>query len=98
MIRVVSRVGVWKGMSGGSVIGLMRVVMLVRVRVWGVHVRLFMTMGIMSTSVPGRCERNAFARGVYFFYNEAVGVLKVIVRTIFLFSYLNFTDRGVSTA
>jgi hypothetical protein len=61
----VSRVGVWEDMSGGSVLGFFRVVMIVCVRVWGVSLRL-MSIGTMSTSVPGKCERSAFAKGVYF--------------------------------
>jgi hypothetical protein len=36
------------------------------VRVWGVHVRLIGN-GVISTIVPGQCDRSAFARGVYFF-------------------------------
>jgi hypothetical protein len=48
---VVSRVGAWEGLSSGSLLDLIRVVMLVCVRVWGVHVRL-MTMSMMSTSMP----------------------------------------------
>jgi hypothetical protein len=64
-MRVVSRVGVLEGLSSGSVPGLIKVVMLVCVREWGVPVRLI-TMGTMSTCVHGHCERNAFARGVYF--------------------------------
>jgi hypothetical protein len=63
MIRVVSRVEVREGLSSGSVLGLSRVVMLVRM--WGVPVRL-MTTGTMSTCVPRQCERIAFARVVYF--------------------------------
>jgi hypothetical protein len=52
MILVVSRVGVWEGLSRGSVLGFMRVVILVCVTVWGVLVRL-RTMGMISTCVPG---------------------------------------------
>jgi hypothetical protein len=50
-MRGVSRAGDWEGLSGGSFLGLMWVVMLVWVRVWNVLVRL-MTMRIMSTCVP----------------------------------------------
>jgi hypothetical protein len=57
---VVSGVGVLEGLSGGSVLGLIRVVMLVCVREWGVTVRLI-TMGTMTTCVPSQCERSAFA-------------------------------------
>jgi hypothetical protein len=31
-----------------------------------------------------------------FFYDEVVGLLKVIVRAEFPFPFLNFTNRGVS--
>jgi hypothetical protein len=48
---VISRVGVLEGLHGGSGLGLIRVVMLVCVRVWGVPAGL-MTMGTMSTCVP----------------------------------------------
>jgi hypothetical protein len=65
-MRVVSRVEVLEGLSGGSVLGLIRVVMLVYVREWGVPVRLI-NMGTMPTCVPRKCERSAFARGVYFY-------------------------------
>jgi hypothetical protein len=65
MMRAVSRVGYWEGMSGGSFLGLTREVVLEWVRVRDVPVRL-MTMGIMSTCVQSQCERSAFARGVYF--------------------------------
>jgi hypothetical protein len=34
-------------------------------------------------------------QGGVHFYDEVVGVFKVIVRAIFSFSYLNFTSRGV---
>jgi hypothetical protein len=61
-MRVVSRFGDWEGLSGGSFLGLMSAVMLVWVRVWGVHVRL-MTMGVVSICVPRQCERSSFARG-----------------------------------
>jgi hypothetical protein len=65
-MRVVTRVGVLEGLSGGSVLGLIRVVMLVDARKLGVPVRL-VTMGTMSTTcVPSHGERSACARGVYF--------------------------------
>jgi hypothetical protein len=66
MIRVVSRVEVWEGLSRGSILGFMSEVMLVWVRLWGVPVRL-MTMGTMSIFVPCQCERRSFAMGVYFY-------------------------------
>jgi hypothetical protein len=63
----VSRVfGVVEELSGESVLGLIRVVMLVCVRVWGVPVRLMTIGSTMSTYVLCQCERSAFARGVYF--------------------------------
>jgi hypothetical protein len=64
--RVVSWVEVLEGLSRGSVLGLIRVVMLLCVREWGVPVRLI-TMGKMSTYVHGQCERSAFARGLLYF-------------------------------
>jgi hypothetical protein len=45
MIRVVSRIGIWEGFYGGSAMGLMKVVMMVCVTVWGWALRL-MIMGI----------------------------------------------------
>jgi hypothetical protein len=51
-------------LSGGSVRTVRREVRLVMVDEYGVPVRL-MTMGMMSTSVPGQWLRMAFARGVY---------------------------------
>jgi hypothetical protein len=39
-MREVSRVGVWDDLSGGSILGLIREVMLMCVRVWRVLVRL----------------------------------------------------------
>jgi hypothetical protein len=74
----------------------MGVLMLVRVRVGGVHVRL-VVMGVMSTCVPSQCEWSALARGL-FFYDEVVGVLNIIARVVFTFSYLIFTYRGVPAA
>jgi hypothetical protein len=64
-MRVVSRVGVLESLPSGSVLGLIRVVMRVCLREWDVPVRLI-TMGTMSTCVPGQCERSAFARGCIF--------------------------------
>jgi hypothetical protein len=65
------------------------------VREWGVLVRLI-SMGTMSTCVPDECERSsAYARGVYFFYDEVVGVFKGITCALFPFSYLNFTNSGI---
>jgi hypothetical protein len=52
-------------LSGGSVRVVSREVRLAMVDECGVPVRL-MTMGRMSTSVPGQWLRMAFARGVYF--------------------------------
>jgi hypothetical protein len=63
---VVSRVGVLEGyLFGGSILGLIRVVMLVCVTEWNVPVRLI-TMGTMSTCVPRQCERSALAKGCVF--------------------------------
>jgi hypothetical protein len=53
-----------KTLSGGSVRNASREVRLAMVDECGVPVRL-MTMGRMSTSVPGQWLRMAFARGVY---------------------------------
>jgi hypothetical protein len=49
------------------------------------------------TCVPSLFERSAFARG-YIFNHEVVGVLEVIARQVFPFTYLNFTNGGVSAA
>jgi hypothetical protein len=57
--------GAWEGLSGGLVLGLIMLVMLVCVRVMGVPVRLI-TMCTMSTCVPAQCERSAFAWGYIF--------------------------------
>jgi hypothetical protein len=51
-------------LPGGLLQRVRREVRLVIGDVWGVRVRL-MTMGRMSTSVPGQCCRMALARGVY---------------------------------
>jgi hypothetical protein len=51
-------------LSGGSVLRARREVRLAMVDECGVPVRL-MTMGRMSTSVPGQWLRMAIARGVY---------------------------------
>jgi hypothetical protein len=50
----------------------------------------------MSTYVEGKCERNAFARGVCFsmIIEEVMNVIKVIVRAVFLFAYMNFVNGG----
>jgi hypothetical protein len=61
MIRVESRAEVWKGLSGGQVIGFMSEVMLVWVRVCRMHVRI-VTVGTMFACVPCKYERSAFAR------------------------------------
>jgi hypothetical protein len=53
------------GLSSGSTLGWIRVVMMVCVREWGVPVRLII-MGTMSTCVPSQCERIAFAKGCIF--------------------------------
>jgi hypothetical protein len=66
MIRKVSRVGGWEGLSIESILGFMSEVMRAWVRVWGVHVRLMMTIGMIPTCVSGHCERSAFVSGVYF--------------------------------
>jgi hypothetical protein len=74
-MRVVSRVGVLEGLCGGSILGLIRVVMrVVCVGEWGVPVVRLITMGTVSTCVHGKYERSAFARVVHFFYDEVVGV------------------------
>jgi hypothetical protein len=64
-MRVVSRKGVAESLSGGSCLGWIRALIVVWMRVWGVHVRL-MNMEVISIIVPGQCELSAFARGVYF--------------------------------
>jgi hypothetical protein len=91
---VMSRVGVLEGLFGGSVLGLIRVVILVCVREWGAPVRL-VTIGKMSICVPGQCERSAFARGVYFSMIWWVPFIKVIICALIPFSYLNFTNTGI---
>jgi hypothetical protein len=65
IMRVVSRFGVFAGFSGGSVLGLIRVLMLMCKREWGVPVRII-TMGTASTCVLGQFEQSAFAREVFF--------------------------------
>jgi hypothetical protein len=97
MVRVVSRVRVWQDLSGGSLLGCISEVMLVRVGTWGVNV-LVMTMGMMSTCVPDTRERSAFTRGLYLSMRWWDGVLYDTVRASFTWSYLNFTHRGVSAA
>jgi hypothetical protein len=63
-MRDVSRCALETRLSGGSVRVVSREVRLVMVEECGVLVRL-MTMGRMSTTVPGQWLRMAFARGVY---------------------------------
>ena len=65
-MRDVSRRVLVMSLSGGSVRMVSREVRLSMVDECGVPVRL-MTMGRMSTSVPGQWLRMAFARGVYLF-------------------------------
>jgi len=65
-MRDVSRRVLVMSLSGGSVRRVSREVRLSMVDECGVPVRL-MTMGRMSTSVPGQWWRMAFARGVYLF-------------------------------
>jgi hypothetical protein len=67
------------GLFGGSVMGFIMVVLMVRVRVWGVLVWLI-TLGTISTVVPCQCERRAFARGVYF----SITKWCVFVRLVFV--------------
>jgi hypothetical protein len=62
-MRDVSRRALEMILSGGFVRAVSREVMLVMVEC-GVPERL-MTMGRMSTTVPGHWLRRAFARGVY---------------------------------
>jgi hypothetical protein len=62
-MRDVSSRALAMSLSGGSVRRVRREVRLAMVDVCGVPVRL-MTMGRMSTSVPGQWLRMAFARGV----------------------------------
>jgi hypothetical protein len=57
--------GIKRWFVGGSFLGSIRGVMMLKVRACGVHVRL-MTIGMMSTSIPRQYERSAFAKGVYF--------------------------------
>jgi hypothetical protein len=54
--------------------------------------------GLMSTCVPCSVNGVSLHRGGVFFYDEVVDALMVIVRAICPFSYLNFTNRGVSAA
>jgi hypothetical protein len=60
--------------GGGLIFGLIRHMMLMRVRACCVPVRL-MAMWIMSSWVPSECQRNVFAKGVIL-HNEVVGTLK----------------------
>jgi hypothetical protein len=60
----VSRRALEMRLSGGSMRAVSREVRLVMVEECGEPVRL-MTMGRMSTTVPGQWLRLAFARGVY---------------------------------
>jgi hypothetical protein len=76
MMLVLSRVGNSKGLSGGSYLGLMSVVMPVWMRVWGVHMQL-MTMGIMSTLYHATVSGVRFHGGVLF-NDEVVGIIMVI--------------------
>jgi hypothetical protein len=64
MMRYVSSLALKMSLSGGSVRRVSREVKLAMVEECGVPVRL-MTMGRISTSVPGQLLRMAFARGVY---------------------------------
>jgi hypothetical protein len=63
-MRDVSRRALEMSFSGGSVRRVSREVRLVMVDECGVPVRL-MTIGRMSTAVPGQWLRMAFATGVY---------------------------------
>jgi hypothetical protein len=63
-MRDVSSRALEMSLSGGSVRSVSREVRLTMVDECGVPVRL-VTMGRMSTSVPGQWLRIAFARGVY---------------------------------
>jgi hypothetical protein len=63
-MRVVSSRALAMSLSKGSVRAVSREVRLVMVDECGVPVRL-MTMGRMSTNVPGQWLRMAFARDVY---------------------------------
>jgi hypothetical protein len=63
-MRDVSRRALEMSLPGGSVRAVSRVVRIAMVDECGVPVRL-VTMGRMSTSVPGQWLRMAFARGVY---------------------------------
>jgi hypothetical protein len=63
-MRDVSRRALDMSLSGGSVRAVSREVRLVMVEECSVPVRL-MTMGRMSSTVPGQWLRMAFARGVY---------------------------------
>jgi hypothetical protein len=63
-MRDVSRRALEMSLSRGDVLAVSREVRLVMVDECGVPVRL-MTMGRMSTIVPGQWLRMAFARGVY---------------------------------
>jgi hypothetical protein len=63
-MRDVSRRALEMSLLGGSVRAVSREVRLVMVEECGVPLRL-MTMGRMSTTVPGQWLRMVFARGVY---------------------------------
>jgi hypothetical protein len=62
-MRVVCGEGVSEILSGRSFWGFIRVLILVCVRAWRVHVWLI-GCGIILTIVPGKCERSAFPREV----------------------------------
>jgi hypothetical protein len=64
-MREVSREGLSESLSGGSFLGLIRVLILVSVNIWGVHVRL-MDRGMIFTIVQGHYYWRAHASGVYF--------------------------------
>jgi hypothetical protein len=85
MIRVVSRVGVWKDLSYGPLLGFINEVIHVWGRVWGVSVRLMTTCMMSIACMPCQCERSAFARGCVS-YDTVAGVFKVVIYLIFLFS------------
>jgi hypothetical protein len=56
-----------------------------------------MTMGSMSTSVPGQGCRMALARGV-FIAKQLCSVGEVVVLAIFPFPYLKFFNREVTSS
>jgi hypothetical protein len=91
-MRDVSSRALEMSLSGGSVRRVWREVRLAMVDECGVPVRL-MTMGRMSTSVPGQWARMAFARGCIFGSNQVGWFGEVVASAVLPLPYLNFLNR-----